>query len=56
MVLDFSQNGISVIFEISDDRKVALKNFPLGVRGQLFPIFHLKLLDSNMFHLLHIQG
>ncbi|MBE7023957.1 MAG: alpha-galactosidase [Ruminococcaceae bacterium] len=27
MVLDFSQNGISVIFEITDKKKVALKNF-----------------------------
>ena len=27
MILDFTQNGISVVFEIDEDKKVALKSF-----------------------------
>ena len=27
MILDFTQNGLSVVFEIDENKKVALKNF-----------------------------
>lgn len=27
MILDFSQNGISVVFEVTEDKKLALKTF-----------------------------
>ena len=30
MTLDFSQNKINIVFEITDDKTVALKEFSLG--------------------------
>lgn len=30
MILDFSQNGISVVFEVTDEKKLALMNFSLS--------------------------